>query len=113
MGRGCMMLRKAIIAGLTLAALGLLAPEAAQAHGPGHGWGPGWHHPGHWRGGFWPGVGIGVGIGAGWPYYDGYYDPYYGGPYYYRTEDYGGCYVARQRVMTPRGWRYRSVDVCE
>ena len=88
------MLRRTIVAVLTAAALGLTAPEPAQAHGPGHGWGPGWHHHGHWPGGFWP----------GWPY---------GYPFYYAEEEYGGCRVARQRVMTRQGWRYRRVDVCE
>jgi hypothetical protein len=92
------MLRKTIIAVLTIAAFGAMVAEPAQAH-----WtrGPGLHHHGHWHGGFWPGVGI----GAGWPYY--------GYSYYYAEEDYGGCHVARQRVMTRSGWRYRRVDVCE
>ena len=42
--------------------------------------------------------------------------PYgYGYPYGYAGYNggYGGCYVARQRVMTPYGWRVRAVDVCE
>lgn len=96
------MLRKTIIAVLTIAALGLPVPEAARAHGPGHGWGGGWHHHGYWHGGFWPGV--------GWPYYGGYFDY----PYYITgVEEYGGCHVARQRVRTPQGWRVRRVDVCE
>ncbi len=98
-----MRLRKAIWAVLTFATLGLSAPDAAQA-------GAGWHHHGYWHGGFWPGIGIGV--GAGWPYSPGYYDyPFYSVPFAY--EGYGGCHVARQRVMTRAGWRVRLVDVCE
>ncbi|MDN5005816.1 hypothetical protein ACFQZO_33735 [Bradyrhizobium sp. GCM10027634] len=94
------MLRKKVMAALAVAAVGLAAPQAAQA-----------------RGGFWPGVAIGAGIaGAGYygPYGYGY--PYYGAPYYYGLgyEDYGAqCYPARQRVMTQWGWRVRRVQVCE
>lgn len=102
---------KMIVAALTIAVLGLVVPEGARAHRPGHGWGgAGWHHHGYWHGGFWPGVGIGV--GPGWPYATGYYDyPFYTVPFAY--EGYGGCHVARQRVMTRAGWRVRLVDVCE
>ncbi|MGX1323830.1 hypothetical protein AB7M17_007283 [Bradyrhizobium sp. USDA 377] len=117
------MLRKTMMAALAVAAVGLSMPQAAQAgggFGHGGGWGHGgggWGHGGHghWHGGgFWPGVAIGAGL-AGAGYYGAYYG--YGGPYYYGTgyDDggYGGCYVARKRVMTPSGWRYRRVDVCE
>ncbi|OPY99935.1 hypothetical protein A5906_24180 [Bradyrhizobium sacchari] len=122
------MLRKTMMAALAVAAIGLSAPQAAEARGGfghGGGWGHGgggWGHGGHghWHGGgFWPGVAIGAGL-AGAGYYGGYYGygyPYYGDPYYYGTgyDDggYGGCYVVRKRVMTPSGWRYRRVDVCE
>ena len=95
------MLRRTIIGALAAAAFGLGGAGSAQAHGAHGPWGAGWHHHGHWHGGFWPGVGF----GAGWPYY--------GYPFYYAEEEYGGCRVARQRVMTSRGWRYRRVDVCE
>ncbi|WP_445216274.1 hypothetical protein ACKWRH_28780 [Bradyrhizobium sp. Pa8] len=113
------MLRKMMMAALAVAAVGLSAPQAAEARGGfGHG-GGGWGHGGHWRGGgFWPGVAIGAGL-AGTGYYGGYYGYGYGygDPYYYGTgyDDggYGGCYVARKRVMTPAGWRVRRVDVCE
>ena len=124
------MLRRMMMAALTVAAVGLSMPHAAEARGFGHGgwghggggWGHGgWGHGGHWHGGgFWPGVAIVAGI-AGAGYYGGYYGygyPY-GGSYYYDTgyDDYnggyGGCYVVRKRVMTPAGWRYRRVDVCE
>ncbi len=78
----------------------------------------GWGHR-HWHGGgFWPRVALGAGL-AGAGYYGGYYGygyPYYGGPTYYGAgydDGYGGCFVARKRVMTPSGWRYRRVDVCE
>lgn len=120
------MLRKTMMAALAVAAVGLSMPQMAQARGFGHGgWGHGgggWGHGGHghWHGGgFWPGVAIGAGL-AGAGYYGAYYgygSPYYGDPYYYGSgyDDggYGGCYVTRKRVMTPAGWRYRRVDVCE
>ncbi|MBR1172607.1 MULTISPECIES: hypothetical protein [Bradyrhizobium] len=121
------MLRKTMMAALAVAAVGLSMPQMAQARGFGHGggWGHGgggWGHGGHghWHGGgFWPGVAIGAGL-AGAGYYGAYYGygaPYYGDPYYYGSgyDDggYGGCYVVRKRVMTPAGWRYRRVDVCE
>ncbi|MCK1722987.1 hypothetical protein [Bradyrhizobium sp. 141] len=116
------MLRRMMMAVLAVAAIGLSAPQVAQARGFGHGgWGHGggWGRGGHWHGGgFWPGVAIGAGL-AGAGYYGAYYgygSPYYGDPYYYGTgynDGYGGCYVARKRVMTPAGWRTRRVDVCE
>jgi hypothetical protein len=120
------MLRRMIMAALAVAAVGLSTPQAAQARGGFGGFhgvffhgGGGWHGGGHWRGGgFWPGVAIGAGL-AGAGYYGGYYGygyPYYGDPYYYGTGDdggYGSCYVVRKRVMTPSGWRFRRVDVCE
>ncbi|WP_340672495.1 hypothetical protein [Bradyrhizobium ottawaense] len=120
------MLRRMMMAALAVAAVGLSAPQVAHAGGFGHGgrhggWGHGgggWGHGGHWHGGgFWPGVAIGAGI-AGAGYYGGYYGYGYG-PTYYSTgygdynDGYGGCYVARKRVMTPAGWRIRRVDVCE
>jgi hypothetical protein len=89
--------------------------------GGGHGFGGGGFHGGGWRGGY-GGWGYGLaGFGPG--YYGGYYGYGYG-PYgcgypdgyagYYGDDGgYGGCYVARQRVMTPYGWRVRAVDVCE
>lgn len=59
-----------------------------------------------------PAIGFGLGYGAwrsyydsGYPYYAGYYDD----AYYYRD---GGCYIVRQRVLTPFGWRIRPVQVC-
>ncbi|MCA1523808.1 MULTISPECIES: hypothetical protein [Bradyrhizobium] len=124
------MLRRMMMTALAVAAVGLSAPQKAEAgggfgrgggfHGGGfHGGGfHGWGHR-HWHGGgFWPGIGIGVGL-AGAGYYGGYYGygyPYYGGSTYYGVgynDGYGGCYVVRKRVMTPSGWRYRQVDVCE
>ena len=131
------MLRKMIMTALAVAVVGVSAPQTAEARGGfGHGGGfhgggfhgggfhgggfyrgGGWGHR-HWHGGgFWPGVAIGAGL-AGAGYYGGYYGYPYGAPYYYGTsygydDGYGGCYVARKRVMTPSGWRYREVDVCE
>ncbi|MCA1544226.1 hypothetical protein I6F18_30250 [Bradyrhizobium sp. NBAIM32] len=122
------MLRRMMMTALAVAVVGLSAPQKAEAgggfgrgggfHGGGfHGGGfHGWGHR-HWHGGgFWPGIGIGVGL-AGAGLYGGYYGyPYYAvpddyGPAY--NDGYGGCYVVRKRVMTPSGWRYRQVDVCE
>lgn len=128
------MLRKLIMTALAAAAVGLSVPQIAEARGFGHGGGfhgggfhgggfyrgGGWGHR-HWHGGgFWPGVAIGTGL-AGAGLYGGYYGYGYGYPYYAVPDDYGpayndgygGCYVARKRVMTPSGWRYRRVDVCE
>ncbi|MCA1387689.1 hypothetical protein I6F20_01275 [Bradyrhizobium sp. IC3123] len=124
------MLRRMMMTALAVAAVGLSAPQKAEAGG-GFGRGGGFHGGGfhgggfhgwgyrHWHGGgFWPGIGIGVGL-AGAGLYGGYYGygyPYYGGPTLYGAgynDGYGGCYVVRKRVMTPSGWRYRQVDVCE
>ena len=107
-------LRKAVIAGLALAAVGMFMPAAALAHGGGHG-GGGMGHAGgfHGFGGFHGGGfhgggfrhGFGWGGGTGFFFAPGYYDyPYYDG---------GGCYVVRERVHTRRGWRYRTLEVCE
>lgn len=86
--------------------------------------GGGWHGGG-WHGGFrhhgFPfaaaaiGLGVGYGLyGYGYNDYDyGYYGAYpaaYDDSYYYGDD--GGCYVVRQRVMTPYGWRIRPVQVC-
>jgi hypothetical protein len=85
------MLRKltlALVAAASLSAMAL-APTAASAGGGG-GWGGGWHggfggYHHHW------GHGLGIGlIGGG-------------------IDD--GCYVARP-VMTPFGYRMRTVNVC-
>jgi 1,4-dihydroxy-2-naphthoate octaprenyltransferase len=52
-----------------------------------------------------------VGLGLGYGYYNDYYDYGYGydDPYYYGD---GGCYIVRRSVLTPYGWRIRSVQVC-
>jgi hypothetical protein len=80
------MLRKvtlAIVAAASLSAMAL-APTAASAHPWGGGWGGDWggYHH-HWGHGF----GIGF-VGGG-----------------------DGCYVSRL-VLTPFGYRYRTVNVC-
>jgi len=79
------MLRKltlAIVAAASLSAMAL-APTAASAHPWGGGWGGGWGgYHHHWGHGF----GIGF-VGGG-----------------------DGCYVSR--VLTPYGYRYRTVNVC-
>jgi hypothetical protein len=79
------MLRKLTLALVAAASLGAvaLAPSAASAKPWGGGWG--------WGGGYHHHFG-GFGIG-----YVGYGD--------------GGCYVTR-RVMTPFGYRLRTVNIC-
>lgn len=73
-----------------------------------------------WRRGGWgwgPGLAAGA-VGAlafgalARPYYYGYgYPGYY--PGYYGYAGYApGCFVERQRVWTPYGWRIRRVSVC-
>ena len=47
---------------------------------------------------------------------DGYYGAYpaaYDDSYYYGDGGYGGCYVARQRVLTRYGWRIRRCRCVE
>jgi hypothetical protein len=117
------MLKKTIIALCGVAAIGLLSPTVASArpgaggartafHGGGfHGGGSsGFRGGGGFRGaGIAAGaVGLGLGLAASAPYGYGY------GPGYdsYAYDDDGGCYLVRQRVMTPYGWRFRRVQVC-
>ena len=96
------MLRKTIIVLFAVAAVGLVSPSVASAAGGHHGGG---HHGGGFRGG-----GFG-GFGLYGPYaYGGYGYPYGYGGYY---DDGGGCYLVRQRVMTPYGPRLRRVQVCD
>ncbi len=54
--------------------------------------------------------GLGYGLYAPYAGYD------YGYPYYAYDDSYyydGGCYIVRQRVLTPYGWRLRPVQICE
>jgi hypothetical protein len=56
----------------------------------------------------------GAGLGA-YGYYDDYYPyGYYDYPYVGYGDGYSetGCYIVRQRVHTPHGWRLRRVQVC-
>jgi hypothetical protein len=78
------MLRKLTLAAVAAASLGVmaLAPTSASAGG-GFFWPH--HHHHHWG----PGFGVGF-IGGG---------------------GYDGCYVTR-RVLTPFGFRWRTVNVC-
>jgi|ERR1035437_10375286 hypothetical protein len=104
------MFRKMIIALFAVAAVGLVSPTMASARGWGHG--GGFHGGGGFRGaGIAAGV-VGLGLGlATAPYaYGGYGYPYGYDSYAY---DNGGCYLVRQRVMTPYGWRLRRVQVCD
>jgi hypothetical protein len=82
------MLRRMTLALVAAASLGVvaLAPNTASAGGfwPHH------HHHHHFGHGHGHGISIGL-IGGGYGY--------------------GGCYVTR-RVMTPFGFRWRTVNVC-
>ena len=82
------MLRKLSLVAVAAAALGAaaLAPTSASAGGWHHG---GWHHGWGWGG---PHVVI-------------------GGPAYYGSYAYGGCYV-RRLMPTPWGPRWRLVNRC-
>jgi hypothetical protein len=53
-----------------------------------------------------------LGYGLYGPYgYSDYYDyPYYVSDGYYYGD--GGCTIVQQRVLTPYGWRFRPVRVC-
>jgi hypothetical protein len=126
------MLRKTIVALVAVVSIGLLSPSVASARGGFggfHGGGAGFHggfggfhgggfHGGGFRGGGFRGAGLGIGLGLGlagayaaYGYPDGYG---YGSPYYaYSDYDDGGCYLVRQRVWTPYGWRLRRVQVCD
>lgn len=82
------MLRKLVLgiaAAASLSAMAL-APSAASAHPWGGGWG-GWH--------------------GGYHHFHGFRYGFIGVPVY----DNGGCYATR-RVMTPFGYRWRTVNVC-
>ena len=84
------MLRKTMItaAAATALAIGSFAtPALAQHHG--------FHHHGF---GWGPAVGLGIGLGLAAPHYG----------YGYAWDD---CYPVTRRVMTPWGWRVRTV--CE
>ena len=83
------MLRKFVVGIAAAASLGAiaLAPPAASAGWKG-GWGGGFGHHHHFHGFYGPTFGVG--------YVGGYDD---------------GCYVTR-RIMTPYGYRLRTVNVC-
>ena len=82
------MLRKLVLGIAAAASLGAmaLAPSAASAHPWGGGWG-GWH--------------------GGYHHFHGFHYGFIGVP----VSDDGGCYATR-RVMTPFGYRWRTVNVC-
>ena len=77
------MLRKLTLAAVAAASLGVMALAPSSASAGGF-W-PHHHHHHHWG----PGFGVGF-IGGG---------------------GYDGCYVTR-RVLTPFGFRWRTVNVC-
>jgi hypothetical protein len=125
------MFRRTMIALFAIAALGLVSPTIASARGGFGGGGGGFHgggfhgggfhgggfRGGGFRGGGFRGAGLGIGLGLGlaglygaYGYPDGYGYPYGYGSYAY---DDGGCYLVRQRVLTPYGWRLRRVQVCD
>ncbi|HEY4204830.1 MAG TPA: hypothetical protein VGM35_07415 [Xanthobacteraceae bacterium] len=82
------MLRKLVVGIAAAASLGAiaLAPTAASA-----GWKGGWGGFGHHH------------------HFHGYYGPAFGVGYVGAYDD--GCYVTR-RIMTPYGYRLRTVNVC-
>ena len=92
------MFRKLSLVAIAAASLGLaaLAPTSASA------WGGGWHGGGGWHAGW---------HGGGWR--GGWVGPrfYAGGPAYYASYGYGGCYV-RRLVSTPWGPRWRLINRC-
>jgi hypothetical protein len=104
------MLRKTVVAMLSVAAVSLLTPTLASAgslagHRLSHG-GPGLAFGPH-----------GLGLYAFYPYGAyGYHFGYYNYPYHYEYADYrddnGGCYL-RRHVHTRHGWRLRPVEVCD
>jgi hypothetical protein len=106
------MFRTALLGLFAAAALSLLSPTTASAHGFGggfHGFHGGGFHGGGFHHGF-GGFGLGLGLGlAAAPLGYGYG---YGYPSSYAYYD-GGCYLAPRRVWTPWGWRFRSVEVCD
>ena len=79
------MLRKLTLALVAAASLGAMALAPTTASAGGFIW-PNYHHHHH------HGLGFGIGFGGG-----------YGG--------YDGCYQVR-RVLTPYGYRFRTVNVC-
>lgn len=124
------MFGKTLAALIAVAAISLVTPTEASAWGRGGGFHGGFHgggfhgfhggwHGGGWRGGGWRGpgwgaVGIGIGLGLAAPFFYGGYGYPYGYPYDYGSYyGYGGCYLVRQRVMTPYGWRLRRIEVCD
>jgi hypothetical protein len=122
-------LRKAMIALLTIASIGVVAPQAASARGGfgGHSFGGGAFHGGYggyhgggFHGGGYHGFHHGYGFAPGFALGFGLYAPYYGYPYYgdpyvgYDEGYYGGdCMIIHHRVHTRHGWRYRTEQVCE
>jgi hypothetical protein len=101
------MFRKLSLVAVAAASLGAaaLAPTSASAwdgrHGGWHdhdGWHRGWHDHDGWHGGWHRGWGWGPRF-------------YLGGPAYYNSYAYGGCYV-RRLVPTPWGPRWRLVNRC-
>ena len=107
------MLRKTLIALLSVAAASLLSPTLASAEGGSFAG----HSPDGFHGG--PGLAFGpngLGYYASYPYGAyGYHFGYYNYPYhiaYYPGDDVG-CYVVQRRVHTPNGWRHRGVEVCD
>jgi hypothetical protein len=101
------MLQKAMIA-LAAATLSSVVPQAASAEYYCYGDGA----PGSARC-----AGIGLGLySPRWYYSDNY--PYYiyfysGNPYSAPGEYVGSCYPIRRPVLTPAGWRTRTVQLCD
>ena len=102
------MLQKAMIA-LAAATLWSVVPQAASAGYYCYGYGAAVGSPGC--------AGVGLGLRSPrWYYSDNY--PYYiyfysGKPYAAFRDVVGGCYLIRRPVLTPGGWRMRSVQLCD
>jgi hypothetical protein len=79
------MIRKLILALGATAVLGAAALTPTTASAWSHG------HHGHWHGGY----GLGIGLYA---------------PTLVAAED---CYVVKQKVLMPFGWRIRNVTMCD
>ena len=103
------MLRKAMIA--LAATLGsVVGPQVASAGGCYGGWDAGVNGAARC-------AGVVLGLQSPRFYYSDNY-PYYiyfysGNPYYAYRDSVGGCYPIKRPVLTPNGWRPRTVELCD
>lgn len=111
-----MMLRKALIALVAAAAVGVaFIPTESFARGGGGFHGGGFHGGGGFRGGGFRGGFAGRGFGRGFVGRRFVGRGFVGGlgfyPYAYYGDDYDGCWRLH-RVWTPYGWRWARYYVC-